>query len=287
MKPGKTRRKAIEGKRRRYDRVNHRQNPPADRQRGKEVRDEQRRMKENAGPMIMETNVKSPPRTTSVAGGRGGVIVNVGNCSFTAIRTTSNTTSTPGARTRSLPVTADTSTRNSRLKSQKDVPVQTPKLCNFVYPSPVSTRWKWVVKRRSRRVKASDPVAPPVSARDTCAKKPSIRVVVLAVVGLSGVIAHVNAFLRGRSQPGTHVGDRMPSVQRSSQRMRVSGMADFIERLSCCAPSALFRDARNGRTEIARHIFIAYRDVSAADGGDMRGLGGGIGGIYRGGSSAG
>ena len=33
--------------------------------------------------------------------------INDGNCSFTAILTTSKTTSTPGARVRSLPVTAD------------------------------------------------------------------------------------------------------------------------------------------------------------------------------------
>ena len=39
-------------------------------------------------------------------------------------------------------------------------------------------------------------------------------VVVLAAVGLSGVIARVSAFLRGTSQSGTHVGDRKPSVQR-------------------------------------------------------------------------
>ena len=49
--------------------------------------------------------------------------INDGNCSFTAILTTSKTTSTPGARVRSIPVTADTSTRNSRLKSQKGRPV--------------------------------------------------------------------------------------------------------------------------------------------------------------------
>ena len=44
--------------------------------------------------------------------------INDGNCSLTAILTTSKTTSTPGARVRSLPVTAHTSTRNVRLKSQ-------------------------------------------------------------------------------------------------------------------------------------------------------------------------
>ena len=45
-----------------------------------------------------------------------------GNCSFTAILTTSKTTSTPGARVRSLPVTADTSTRNYRLNRKKVFP---------------------------------------------------------------------------------------------------------------------------------------------------------------------
>ena len=55
-----------------------------------------------------------------------------GNHSFTAILTTSNTTSTPGARVRSLPATADTNTRNSRLKSQKGIPVNTQKLWSLV-----------------------------------------------------------------------------------------------------------------------------------------------------------
>ena len=55
-----------------------------------------------------------------------------GNYSVTTILTTSKTTSTPGARVRSLPVTADTSTRHSRQKSQKGIPVHTPKLCSLV-----------------------------------------------------------------------------------------------------------------------------------------------------------
>ena len=54
------------------------------------------------------------------------VVIKVGNCLFTAIRTTSNITSIPGAKTRSLPITANTSTRNSRLKSQRGVPIHTP-----------------------------------------------------------------------------------------------------------------------------------------------------------------
>ena len=62
--------------------------------------------------------------------------INDGNCSLTAIRTTSNTTSTPGARVRSLPVTADTSTRNSRLKSQKASPCTRQSYAAFYIPAP-------------------------------------------------------------------------------------------------------------------------------------------------------
>ena len=54
--------------------------------------------------------------------------MSVGNYSLTAILTTSSTTSVPGDKTRSLPVIADTSTRNSRLKSEKGVPLHTPKV---------------------------------------------------------------------------------------------------------------------------------------------------------------
>ena len=44
MKPGKTRRKAIERKPRLYDKANHRPKPPADRQHGSGGRDEERRL---------------------------------------------------------------------------------------------------------------------------------------------------------------------------------------------------------------------------------------------------
>ena len=68
-KARKTRRKAIEGKRRRYDKANQRQTPPVDRQRGGGRREEGSRLKENAGAVIRETNIKTLPRTASVAGG--------------------------------------------------------------------------------------------------------------------------------------------------------------------------------------------------------------------------
>ena len=40
------------------------------------------------------------------------------------------TISAPGAKTRSMPVAADTTTRNSRQKSQKGLPFGTPKVCS-------------------------------------------------------------------------------------------------------------------------------------------------------------
>ena len=62
-------------------------------------------------------------------------------------------------------------------------------------------------------------------------------------------------FCSGRSQPGTHVGDRRPSVQRSSLRMRMCDMAALTDRVSCCAPSALFRDEGKGRAEMRAKYF--------------------------------
>ena len=76
---------------------------------------------------------KEPKGFFSVANFPGySVGIKVGNCALTDKRTTSKTTSAPGAKTRSVPVAADTITRNSRLKSQKGVPFGTPKVCNFV-----------------------------------------------------------------------------------------------------------------------------------------------------------
>ena len=66
MKSGKTR---ILKENARYDKANHRQKTPADPQRGGGGRDEERRLKENAGAMTRETSVKILPRTASVAGG--------------------------------------------------------------------------------------------------------------------------------------------------------------------------------------------------------------------------
>ena len=43
----------------------------------------------------------------------------------------------------------------------------------------------------------------------------------------------VDAMWSGWSQLGTHVGDRAPSVQWPSCRMRTSGIADLTQRVSC------------------------------------------------------
>ena len=139
------------------------------------------------------------------AHGRGSVAFepgyNVGmifeTCSLIAILTTPNTASVPRDKIRSLPVTAETSTRNSRLKSEKGVSLHVPKVLNLVQPSPVSTRSNCVTSRRSRRVKASAPDAPPSNALYTCQKKSSIKVVMRVVVHLSGFMPRLNARRRG------------------------------------------------------------------------------------------
>ena len=100
------------------------------------------------------------------------------------------------------------------------------------------------------RVKASGPDAPSFIALDICPKKSSIKVVMRAVAVLSGVMARLNASLSGWVQPVTQAGARTPSVQRSSQRVSMSDIADRTERVSCCVPSDLFKEVGNGSTEM-------------------------------------
>ena len=138
-----------------------------------------------------------------------------------------------------------------------------------------------VVNRRSRRVKASGLDAPSLKALDTYPKQSSIIVVMSAVVGLSGAMKVMNALRSGRSQPGTHVGDHRPSVQRSTLRIRIPDMPALTDRVSCCAPAALFIEAGNGRTENESYIFEANRNIRAANGRFMPRIGSGIGGSYR------
>ena len=80
-----------------------------------------------AGVLLCAKSLKALHMTFNEDYDRGSVAfepgynvgMSVGNCSLTAILTTFIITSVPGDKTRSLPVTTDTSTRNSRLKSGK------------------------------------------------------------------------------------------------------------------------------------------------------------------------
>ena len=60
--------------------------------------------------------------------------IKMGHCSLTIIGTTSKTTSTPGPKTRSVPVDADSTPRNARRKSKKGVPLDSPKLLGVAAP---------------------------------------------------------------------------------------------------------------------------------------------------------
>ena len=89
---------------------------------------------------MLYSSLKACHIASNKAYGRGSVAFEpgynagrrAGNGSFAATRTTSNTTSVPGDKTRSLPVAVGISTRNSRLKSAKGMPLHTPYVCNLV-----------------------------------------------------------------------------------------------------------------------------------------------------------
>ena len=144
----------------------------------------------------------------------------------------------------------------------------------------MSTRSKCVINRRSRIVKASGPEAPSSTSRDSYRKHSSIRVVMSAVEGLSGVIARMNVLWRGVSQPGTHVGDCRPSVQRSSKSMSIFDMAALTDRIICCAQAALFTEAGKGRVSMRATPFRPS-NIRAVNGGFMPRISSGIGGSFR------
>ena len=127
-------------------------------------------------------------------------------------------------------------------------------MCIRDSPSPVSTRSKCVIRRRSRRVKAPDRGSLlhvsrhlPEKFVDQCGR--------VGGRGLSGVIARMNALCRGSSQPGTHAGELRPSAQRSSLRIRISVIAALTDRVSCCAPAALLTEAGKGRVAMLATYF--------------------------------
>ena len=133
---------------------------------------------------------------------------------------------------------------------------------------------KCVTSRRKRRVEASAPDAPPSIALDTCPKKLSIKVNMRAVVGLSRVVSRLNASLSGWVQPVTHAGARTRFVQRSSQRMSMSDIADRTERVSGCAPSDLFKEAGNGSTEMRdTYVLVGALNVGTPNRVVKRGFG--------------
>ena len=104
----------------------------------------------------------------------------------------------------------------------------------------------------------------------------------LAVEGLLGVIARMNALCRGTSKPGTHEGDFRPAMQRSSQRISISVIAALTDLVSCCAPAALFTEAEKGRVLYASYLFQTEGNIRAADGGFVLRISGSIGGCARG-----
>ena len=65
--------------------------------------------------------------------------IELGYCSLSVMRTTSKAISNPGAKRRSVPVADDTTTRNSRLESQKEPPLETSKCAN-AYSLPLCLR---------------------------------------------------------------------------------------------------------------------------------------------------
>ena len=83
----------------------------------------------------------------------------------------------------------------------------------------------------------------------------SIRVVMWAVEGLSGVIACMNALWRGRSQRGTHEGPIRPAVQRSSLLISISVITALTDLVSCSAPADLFTEAGKGRVAMRATSF--------------------------------
>ena len=117
--------------------------------------------------------------------------ITIGNVSFTAIRTISNTRSVPGRKISSLPIIANTITQNFRMKSEMGVLLHSPKVCNSgqVCCQQAHQEHEGL---RSR-------LSPLHGPRHLSKQKKLIKMVMYAVVGLSGILVPVNAFWSGRS----------------------------------------------------------------------------------------
>ena len=76
-----------------------------------------------------------------------------------------------------------------------------------------------------------------------------------AVVRLSGVMARMNVLTTGMCQPGIDMGVRKLSLLRSSALHENVRHGFLTDRISCCAQSALFRDAGKDRAGIRAKSF--------------------------------
>ena len=117
--------------------------------------------------------------------------ITIGNFSFTAIRSISNNRSVPGRKISSLPLTADTNTQNSRMKSEIGVTLHAPNIYNSGQVCCQQAHQEHE-RLRSR-------LSPSHGPRHLSKQNKFIEVVMYAVVGLSGIIVPVNAFWSGRS----------------------------------------------------------------------------------------
>ena len=167
---------------------------------------------------------------------------------MTAIRTISKTISAPGTKTRSVPVAADTTTRNSLLSSQKGFPLGTPKVCNFLHP-PESTRSKGPIETGAGEW---TPQIPRFHSRGlaTTAQTFAHQGSKGEFLGLSGVMARSKDLQRGYSHPGIHVAERKSSELRSSHSMRIPDRQDLVVQMSCYAASDWFTEKEKGRVKI-------------------------------------
>ena len=172
--------------------------------------------------------------------------IKLGYCSVTTIRTTSNTTSTPGAKRRSAPVAADTTPRNSRLKLQKGL--DTPKFVRLIVASPrVGAVEAGAQQPQEERERLQ-------SRRSACAGARRLPKTTIHE-GSDGdgrrLVKHAGkreGFLEGLLPIGDQSAERRPPWLSSFGIMRISDTEDLTERVSCCAASERLIEVRKGRT---------------------------------------
>ena len=128
----------------------------------------------------------------------------------------------PGAETRSVPVAADTTSRNSGPKIPVGVPLDAQKLCNSMLLAPES------VGRSGCSATSGGASTPPalwlhLRGRATPAQTNNPSMIARGgVVDLSGVMARAKDFWRGYSQPGIQLVEQRPSWLSSLQIMKIT-----------------------------------------------------------------